>query len=242
MALVTAVLCGGKGRRAWPLTASVPKPLLPVGGTPLLRAVLGIYAEQGHDSFVLAAGYRCEAVAGFARTLPRSWSVEVVDTGMDTGTGERLRRVRFLLGREFFATYGDGVADVDLDALLAAHRRSGRAATLTAVPLRSQYGTLTLGEDERVRDFHEKPVLADHWINGGFFALDAAIFDHWPGPDLERDVLPALAARGELSVHRHRGFWRSVDTEKDLEELADRAEREGLPGLPASAWRQRESA
>jgi glucose-1-phosphate cytidylyltransferase len=242
MALVTAVLCGGKGRRARPLTASVPKPLLPVGETPLLRAVLGIYAEQGHDCFVLAAGYRCEAVVEFARTLPRSWSVEVVDTGADTSTGERLRRVRFLLGRQFFATYGDGVADVDLEALLGVHRRGGRLATLTAVPLRSQYGTLTLGESDDVRDFQEKPMLADHWINGGFFALDAGVFDEWPGPDLERDVLPGLAARGQLSVHRHRGFWRSVDTEKDLEELSERAGREGLPGLTSHAWRQRASA
>jgi glucose-1-phosphate cytidylyltransferase len=251
--LVTAVLCGGRGLRAWPLTASLPKPLLPIGDVPILRHVLDIYAEQGHDDFVLAAGFRADAVVEFARGLPRRWSVEVVDTGPDTPTGERLRRLAFLLGDEFFATYGDGISDVDLAALLAAHRSGGRLATLTAVPLRSQYGTLDLGPDGVVQRFREKPVIDGQWINGGFFVLDRGVFDDWPGPDLERDVLPALAAGTELSVHRHRGFWRSVDTQKDLEELSTLARqdpppwqrRDGdldVPQPAEAAWRGRETA
>jgi glucose-1-phosphate cytidylyltransferase len=253
VSLVTAVLCGGRGLRAWPLTASLPKPLLPVGDVPVLRHVLEIYAQQGHDEFVLAAGYRAEAMAEFARTLPRTWSVEVVDTGPDTSTGERLRRLRAMLGGTFFATYGDGVSDVDLTALMAAHAAGGRLATLTAVPLRSQYGTLAIGPDGAVQCFQEKPVIDGQWINGGFFVLDRAVFDEWPGPDLERDVLPTLAARGALSVHQHDGFWRSVDTQKDLEELTVLARDEPLPWLRATegagersragqSWRGRESA
>jgi glucose-1-phosphate cytidylyltransferase len=255
VSLVTAVLCGGRGLRAWPLTASLPKPLLPVGDVPILRHVLEVYAQQGHDQFVLAAGYRADAMADFARTLPRGWSVEVVDTGPDTATGERLRRLRALLGEEFFATYGDGIADVDLAALQQAHRRGGRVATLTAVPLRSQYGTLLLGPDGAVETFREKPVIDGQWINGGFFVLSRAVFDDWPGPDLERDVLPALAHRHQLTVHQHRGFWRSVDTQKDLEELTALARADELPwrsSTPAEPtitqaasvgdWRRRVSA
>lgn len=225
----TVILCGGRGTRAYPLTAEVPKPLIGVGsaGVPVLRHLLEVYAAQGRTDFVLAGGWHWQALQEYARTLPADWSVEVLDTGEDTGTGERLRRC--VPDGTFLATYGDGLGDVDLDALLATHRAHGRLATVTAVPLRSQYGTLDLDGD-RVTGFREKPVLDGHWVNAGFFALEpGALRDH-PGDDLERDVLPALAAAGELSVHRHVGFWRSLDTHKDALELGALAD-DGAPWL-----------
>jgi glucose-1-phosphate cytidylyltransferase len=215
----TLILCGGKGTRAYPHTLEVPKPLLEVAGEPILRHVMDLYAGQGYLDFVLAAGFKAELIEQFAATLPGSWRVDVIDTGEETGTGERVHRCRALLGETFFATYADGVGDVDVDALLAFHLAHPGSATVTTVPLRSQYGTLVSDRDGRVREFHEKPVLPDHWINAGFFVFDQRVFELWNGDDLEREVLPALGASGELFAYRHEGFWRSMDTYKDALEL-----------------------
>lgn len=224
--LPAVVLCGGRGTRAYPLTVDVPKPLLPVGRHPVLRHVLEVYARQGHRRFVLAAGFRAEAVRAFAAELPADWSVDVVDTGEDTATGDRLRQCATLLDGPFFATYGDGVGDVDLAALLETHRRCGGAATLTTVPLRSQYGTVETDDAGRVEAFREKPVLEGHWMNAGFLVLEPGALGAAPGPDLERDVLPALSRQGALYVYRHPGFWMSVDTQKDLLEMRRLAQEE----------------
>lgn len=224
--LPVVVLCGGRGTRAHPLTADVPKPLLPVGDHPVLRHVLEVFARQGQTRFVLAAGFRGDAVAEYAQSLPPHWDVTVLDTGLDTGTGERLRRCRDVLGGRFLATYGDGVGDVDLARLLDRHAGHGGTATVTAVPLRSQYGTLDLDADDRVVAFREKPVLREHWVNAGFLVLEDRVFDAWPGDDLERDVLPALSRAGELYVYRHDGSWLSVDTHKDLLEMTRLAQEE----------------
>jgi glucose-1-phosphate cytidylyltransferase len=217
----TVILCGGKGLRAYPLTAEVPKPLLEIAGRPVLMHLMEVYAGQGYTSFVLAAGHQRSLLEAFATDLPSAWTVEVVDTGVDTNTGGRVRRVADRVGRDFFLTYADGLGNVDLDALLAYHRSHGAAATLTTVPLRSQYGTIELDEAGRVRRFEEKPRLDDHLINAGFFVLNERAFDLWPEPgeDFEREVLPALGEQDELFGFRHRGFWRSMDTYKDALEL-----------------------
>jgi glucose-1-phosphate cytidylyltransferase len=215
----TLILCGGKGTRAYPHTVDVPKPLLEVAGVPILEHVMRIYAEQGHVEFVLAAGYLGEAIRSFAATLPAAWDVQVVDTGLETNTAGRVAMCRRLLGETFFVTYGDGLGDVDLDAVLAVHRGHQRAATITTVPLRSQYGTVQFARSGRVERFLEKPVLEGHWINAGFFVFEQRAFECWRGDDLERDVLPGLAAAGQLYAYRHHGFWRSMDTYKDALEL-----------------------
>jgi len=219
----TVILCGGKGTRAYPHTTEVPKPLLEVAGRPVLRHVMEIYAEQGFTSFVLSAGFKSEMIRSYAETAPASWDIEVVDTGVDTNTGGRVVGVADRVGETFFATYSDGLGDVDLGALLAFHRGHAGAATLTTVPLPSQYGTIERSADGRVERFREKPVLADHWINGGFFVFDRRAFDLWQGEDLERDVLPALGAAGELYAYRHAGFWKSMDTYKDALDLSELA-------------------
>lgn len=216
----TVILCGGKGTRAHPHTLEVPKPLLEVDGRPVLAHVLQIYARQGARRFVLAAGYKADLIAEFAEGLPSDWEVEVVDTGADTGTAARIWQARRYLPERFFATYGDGLANVDLPSLLSFHESAGGAATITTVPLPSQYGVVGSAGDGRVIEFVEKPRLADHWINGGFFVMDSTVFENWAGDDLEQQVLPGLAAAGQLYAYRHEGFWGSLDTYKDAVELS----------------------
>jgi glucose-1-phosphate cytidylyltransferase len=228
--LSTVILCGGRGTRAYPLTADLPKPLLRIAGTPIVEHVMGIYARRGQTRFVLALGYRGELIVEHCRTRRLPWDIEFVDTGLDTPTGARLRRCAAGAGPTFFATYADGLANIDLDALLARHRAHGGPATVTTVPLPSQYGTLDLDPTERVRGFTEKPRLTDHWINAGFFVFHASVFaDPHRGDDLEREILPNLAGAGDLHAHRHTGFWRSLDTFKDLQELETLGGGDGLP-------------
>jgi len=216
----TLILCGGKGTRAYPHTLEVPKPLIKVGGSPILLYVMEIYARQGFDEFVLSAGYRSDLIAAFAEELPRAWDVRVIDTGEDTGTAGRILGCASALSPTFMATYGDGLGAVDVNALLEFHQGHGGAMTVTAVPLPSPYGTLEWDETGRVRQFIEKPRLSDHWINAGFFVIEQRAFDLWTGDDLEREVLPALTTAGELYAYRHTGFWRSMDTYKDALELS----------------------
>jgi glucose-1-phosphate cytidylyltransferase len=238
----TLILCGGKGTRAYPRTRQVPKPLLEVGGRPVLRHVMDIYAQQGFTDFVLAAGFKAELVEAFAATLPPDWTVDVVDTGQDTNTGGRVAKCAPVMGETYFVTYSDGLGAIGLRDLLAFHRRHGGAATLTTVPLPSQYGTIVTGEDGRVHQFREKPRLLDHWINAGFFVLDRRAGHWFCGEDLERDVLPALGAAGELYAYRHQGFWRSMDTYKDALELTALCGDGPPPWAPATLGDDRRTA
>ena len=230
----TLILCGGKGTRAYPHTVSVPKPLLEVADRPILRHVMEIFAVQGFTDFVLAAGYKAELIEEFAAATPDDWRVTVVDTGEDTNTGGRVIGCREHIGDRFFVTYGDGVGDVDLARLLAFHQEHGGLATLTTVPLPSPYGTIELDERGCVRRFREKPRLDEHHINAGFFVFDDGVFDHWAGDDLERDVLPALGAEGQLFAYRHAGFWRSMDTYKDAVELTSLCAEGRRPWMPSA--------
>lgn len=214
------ILCGGKGTRAYPHTLEVPKPLMKVGRSPILLHVMEIYARQGFNEFILSSGYRADLIEEFAKDLPSGWTVRVVDTGEDTGTAGRVAGCADRLGPVFMATYGDGLGSVDLRALLEFHRGHPGAMTVTAAPLPSPFGTLDADESGRVRQFLEKPRLPDHWINAGFFVIERRAFDLWDGDDLEREVLPAMAAAGELYAYRHLGFWRSMDTYKDALELS----------------------
>ena len=227
----TVILCGGRGTRAWPATAEVPKPMLEIGGRPVLHHVMEIYARQGFTDFTLATGYKGDVIADWVRGLSEPWSVECLDTGEEADTGARLRACAERLDDTFLATYGDGLGNVDVAATLACHRSHGGAATVTVVPLPSQYGTIDTDDDGRVVAFREKPLLRDHWINAGFFVFDAEAVTGTGGASLERDVLPALGTAGRLYVYRHDGFWKSMDTHKDVTELNALANEEGHPWL-----------
>jgi glucose-1-phosphate cytidylyltransferase len=213
------ILCGGKGTRAYPFTEHFPKVMMPVNGSPILMHLMRIYASQGFRSFVLAAGHRKEMLYDYFSHRALNWDIEIVDTGDDADTGDRVLRCAPYLGKTFFATYGDGLGDVDLPSLLDFHRGHGGLATLTTVPLRSQYGLVRFAADGHVVAFQEKPVINDHWINAGFFAMEKAAFDNWTGHNLEGDVLPEIARHKQLFAYRHDGFWRSMDTSKDQQEL-----------------------
>ncbi len=211
------ILCGGMGTRAYPYTTRIPKALMPVSGLPILEQVMRIYADQGIDEFVLAVGHLKNDIIRYFGTRDR-WNVEIVDTGDATDTGGRVRQCLPYLGDHFHATYCDGLGNVDLHALTRAHLERG-GATMTTVQLRSQYGIVQTDSRGRIVGFLEKPVLPECWINAGFFVFERETFASVPGENLERDVLPALAERRELHGHEHYGFWRSMDTFKDQQEL-----------------------
>lgn len=213
------ILAGGSGTRAYPYTEYLPKPMMPVGGKPILLRVMDIYARQGITDFVISVGYRKEIILDYFDGRNFGWKVDIVDTGAATDTGGRIWGCRHLVGDTFMATYADGLSDVNLADLLAFHRRMGRLATITSVPLRSQYGTIEADAAGVISDFREKPVLREHWINAGYFVMDRRIFDHWQGENLERDVFPGLLPGRHLATYRHDGFFKSMDTYKDQQEI-----------------------
>lgn len=213
------ILCGGLGTRAYPYTRRVPKALMPVSGVPVLEQVMRIYASQGYDQFVLALGHMKTEIIRYARSRRHVYSIDCVDTGDTTDTGGRVRRCLDHVGDSFHCTYVDGLGDIDLGALVRFHVERGAGATLTAAALRSQYGILHADSEDRITEFVEKPVLPEYWINAGFFVFQRDVFAGVSGENLERDILPELARRRLLCVHRHTGFWRSMDTYKDQQEL-----------------------
>ncbi|HEX5714467.1 MAG TPA: sugar phosphate nucleotidyltransferase [Solirubrobacterales bacterium] len=218
------MLCGGRGTRLRERTESVPKALVEIGGRPILWHVVQIYAAQGFRRFLLATGYMGEAVAEFAAAerWPDGVEVECVETGLDTPTGGRIAALApRLQGGTFCATYADGVADVDLGALLEFHRGHGDLATLTVVRPHLQWGVAELGEGDRVSGFAEKP-RSEHWINGGFLCFEPGALDYLDIESvLEREPLRNLAAEGRLHAYRHQGFWDCMDTYKDAVTLND---------------------
>jgi glucose-1-phosphate cytidylyltransferase len=218
------VLCGGRGTRLRERTETVPKALVEIGDKPILWHVIGIYAAQGFERFLLATGYLGEMVEEFAaaESWPDGVEVECVDTGLDTPTGGRIARLGKRLGEETFCvTYADGVADIDLAALLAFHRDREALGTVTVVQPHLQWGVAEIGVDHKVEGFVEKP-RSEHWINGGFFCFESGVLDRI-GEDsvLEREPLERLASAGELAAYRHEGFWDCMDTYKDAVELND---------------------
>jgi glucose-1-phosphate cytidylyltransferase len=217
------ILCGGRGTRLQERTREIPKPLVEIGGMPIVWHVVRIYAAQGYRRFLLLTGYKGEMIEEFAATAdwPDGVAVECVDTGLDTPTGGRLHLARSHVEGTFMATYADGLADVDLSALEEFHRERGGLATMTVVRPELQFGVALLDGDGRVAGFHEKP-RSEHWINGGFFVMEPEALDHLDGGSvLEREPLESLAAAGDLCAYRHAGFWECMDTYKDATQLND---------------------
>lgn len=211
---------------------------MPIAGVPIIVHLMKIFAQQGFTDFILAAGHRKEILQDYFEGRFMQWSVQILDTGAESDTGERIRKCAPYVGETFMATYGDGLGNVNLSAVLDFHKSRGGLATVTTVPLRSQYGTLHFDEQGSVYQFVEKPVISDCWINAGFFVFGRDVFGEWEGKNLELDMLPKLARMGELFAYRHHGFWKSMDTSKDQQEL------ERIQGADAlrAPWNDIESA
>jgi glucose-1-phosphate cytidylyltransferase len=219
------ILCGGRGTRLREHTQELPKPLVEIGGRPIVWHVIQLYAAHGFQRFLLATGYKGEMIERFAAAerWPEGVGVECVDTGLETQTGGRIKLLESRLAGEevFCATYADGVADIDLNAVLAFHAEHGALATMTVVRPTLQFGVTELAPDGRVTGFAEKP-RSEHWINGGFFCFGAPVLDYLQEDSvLERAPLERLAADGQLRAHRHEGFWECMDTYKDAVSLND---------------------
>jgi glucose-1-phosphate cytidylyltransferase len=241
-----AILAGGLGSRIQEETEIKPKPMVEIGGRPILWHIMKIYAHQGFTDFVIALGYRGESIKRYMvdyaalhsdltvslkdgavvtrNGQPEDWTVELIDTGQDTATGGRIKRLAPYVGDgTFMLTWGDGVADIDLGRLLEFHRSHGKLATLTAVRPPARFGHLEL-RDDAVAEFSEKPQIGEGWINGAFFVLEPGVFNYVDGDDTqwEREPLERLAADGQLMAYRHESFWQCMDTLRDrklLEEL-----------------------
>jgi len=224
-----AILCGGRGARLQGQGGAgreIPKPLVEIGGWPIVWHVIQLYAVQGFRRFLLATGYRGELIERFVadQSWPDGVGVSCVDTGTDTPTGGRIKLLEPLLqdDERLCVTYADGVADIDLGELLRFHAAHGALATMTVVRPVLQFGVAELdGDDGRVLGFREKP-RSEHWINGGFFCLQADALDYLDRDSvLEREPLQRLAAADQLRAYRHEGFWECMDTYKDAVQLND---------------------
>jgi glucose-1-phosphate cytidylyltransferase len=240
-----AILAGGLGSRLAEETEIKPKPMVEIGGRPVLWHIMKYYAQFGYDDFTVALGYKGEVIKRYMAdycslssdlTVDLSsgqvemhegsredWRVSLIDTGQNTATGGRIKRLQPHLGDDtFMLTWGDGVSTVDLDELLAFHRSHGKLATLTAVRPPARFGHLEI-EGDRISDFSEKPQVGEGWINGAFFVLEPGVFDYIAGDDtqFEHEPLSQLAKNGELMAYKHYGFWQCMDTIRDKKLLED---------------------
>lgn len=223
------ILCGGMGIRAFPFTEYLPKPMLPVMGSPILVHIIKSFIRQGFDDFVLAAGHRKNVLEDYFEHKDLGASIQIVDTGDESDTGKRIRACESLVGDRFIATYGDGLADVPMAKVLAFHEKHGKLATVTGYPLFTQYGVLDADQAGQVVEMREKPILPEHWINIGFMVFEKGVFEHWAGDNLERDVLPRLTEVQELFMYRHEGFFKSLDSYKDQQDFEAIVSKKNLP-------------
>lgn len=252
------LLAGGLGTRLQEETGLKPKPMVEIGGHPVLWHIMNLFARFGHKEFVVALGYKGDMIKSYFLNYHRlrssltidlargtvephadtheDWLLHLIDTGAETDTGGRVKRLRSWLGDEtFMLTYGDGLADIDLRRLLAFHRSHGKLATVTAVRPPARFGGLTFFGDLVTR-FDEKPQIGEGWINGGFFVLEPAVMDYIASDNtvFEREPLEQLARDGQLVAYRHEGFWQCMDTLRDVR-LLERLWSEGTAPWRAAA-------
>jgi len=237
------ILAGGRGTRLAEENSRTPKPMVEIGGKPIIWHIMNIYAKHGFKDFLVACGYKGEMIKMFFNNYfihnsdyildmkngrrevindnGMDWTVGVIDTGLDTQTGGRILRLRdWLSGESFMVTYGDGLGNIDITGLVSFHRRHGKLATITAVRPPARFGGLELNKDS-VLEFSEKPQTGEGWINGGFFVFEPQVLDYLNGDKsiMERETLERLAAEGQLMAFRHTGFWQPMDTLREKQIL-----------------------
>ncbi|MDA9900617.1 glucose-1-phosphate cytidylyltransferase [bacterium] len=235
------ILAGGFGTRLSEETQNIPKPMVPIGNKPILWHIMKIYSSYGFNEFVILLGYKGYVIKEYfanyflhqsdvaidlkennieiLNNTAEPWKVTMIDTGLHTMTGGRIKRVEELIGEEsFMLTYGDGVSDVDIKSLLETHKNHGKAITMTAVQPEGRFGSLKFIGDQQISSFQEKPKGDGTWINGGFFVCEPKVFDYIKDGDktiFERQPLEDLAKDGELFAYKHSGFWKPMDTLRD---------------------------
>ncbi len=215
------ILAGGFGTRLGEVTDTIPKPMVEIGGKPIIVHIMELYATYGHTDFLIALGYKAEVIRKYFSENKFNWNISMVDTGLDTMTGGRSKIVSKHVGNETcFLTYGDGLSDINIDKLLKFHKDHKKLATVSAVRPSARFGELDLDGD-RVLSFEEKPQLQKGWINGGFFVLEPDFFNYIEGIKimLEREPLEQASKDSQLFAYRHEGFWQCMDTRRDHELL-----------------------
>lgn len=215
------ILAGGLGTRLGEMTEKIPKPMIELDGKPILWHIMNIFSEFGHNDFYIATGYKSYVIEKYFEDNPSDWNVHTIDTGLDTMTGGRAKRIsKYLDNERCFLTYGDGLANINIDKLLNFHKRNKKLATISAVRPPARFGELYL-EGDIVLSFKEKPQLQSGWINGGFFVLEPEFFKYIDNDKtlLEREPIEIIADKKELVAYKHEGFWQCMDTRRDWELL-----------------------
>lgn len=240
----TVILAGGLGTRLSEYTDIVPKPMVTVGEKPIIWHIMNHYASFGHTDFILALGYKAEVIRDYFQSFRSlnsdftinlesgqiewlgssspNWNVTLIDTGIESLTGTRLRKLESLIGDErFMLTYGDGLSNVNIDDLVSFHENHGKQVTMTAVRPTARFGELSLSASGEVESFEEKPQIHSGWINGGFFVFEPSFFSQIPAENvmLEREPLAGSVQKNELMAFEHSGFWQCMDTKRDLDNL-----------------------
>lgn len=253
------ILAGGKGTRLSEETEALPKPMVEIGGKPMIWHVMKIYSQYGFNEFIICLGYRGYIIKEYFShyflhisdvtiNIPKNsikvnssasepWKITLADTGIETMTGGRLKRIRKYIGKEsFMMTYGDGVGDINIPELIKTHKRNKRLATLTAIQTAGRFGLLDINRQNIIKSFLEKPKEEGSWINAGFFVLEPEIFDLIEGDDTtwERGPMESLAKKNELFAYKHKGFWKCMDSLRDKFEL-ERLWNSGNP--PWKTWK-----
>ena len=217
------LLAGGLGTRISEYTDTIPKPMVQIGGKPILWHIMNLYAKYKYNNFLVALGYKGEVIKKYFYKKSNEWNIELIETGEKTMTGGRVKRLQKFIGNETcMLTYGDGIADIDLNALIAFHKSHGKLVTVSAVRPPARFGAISLDGD-RVKNFKEKSHTTEGWINGGFFVIEPDFFNYIDGDEtfLEREPLEKAVLKGQLFAYKHKGFWQCMDTKRDRDYLEE---------------------
>ena len=225
----TVILCGGKGTRLREITENIPKPLVEIGGRPIIWHLMKIYSNYGFNEFILCLGYKGDIIKEYFKD-GKEWDITFVDTGQETNTGGRIKKIeKYIKGDTFFANYADGLANINLKELLEYHKSKKKAATLTTVNPLSQFGIIEVDNDGAILKFKEKPLL-NQWINGGFFVFNKEIFNYLDENSvLEKRPFEKLADKRQITAYKFNGFWMCMDTFKDTQTLNELWAKENPP-------------
>ena len=217
------LLAGGFGTRLSEYTDEIPKPMVQIGEKPMLWHIMKIYAKYNYKDFIIATGYKSEIIKKYFSKNSENWNITLVETGKNTMTGGRVKRLQKIIGKETcMLTYGDGLSDIDLDSLLKFHKKHKKLVTVSAVRPPARFGAIELKGDQ-VTKFKEKSHLGEGWINGGFFVIEPNFFNFIDGDGtyLEREPLEKAAREGQLFAYKHDGFWQCMDTKRDKDNLEE---------------------